>query len=213
MRHVRVRRIIIETCRSMERLGLNQGTSGNVSARAGDSVLITPSGISYEALRPGDIVELARNGVRLSGERAPSSEWRFHVDILNARPEAGAVVHAHAPFCTALACTGREIPAFHYMVARAGGDSIRCARYATFGTQALSDNAIGALSGRSACLLANHGMIAIGADLERALSLALEVETLAAQFCRALQVGEPRLLPDDEMQRVLERFETYGQGA
>ncbi len=213
MRHVRVRRIIIETCRSMERLGLNQGTSGNVSARAGDSVLITPSGISYEALRPGDIVELARDGVRLSGERAPSSEWRFHVDILNARPEAGAVVHAHAPFCTALACTGREIPAFHYMVARAGGDSIRCARYATFGTQALSDNAIGALSGRSACLLANHGMIAIGADLERALSLALEVETLAAQFCRALQVGEPRLLPDDEMQRVLERFETYGQGA
>ncbi len=213
MRHVRVRRIIIETCRSMERLGLNQGTSGNVSARAGDSVLITPSGISYEALRPGDIVELARNGVRLSGERAPSSEWRFHVDILNARPEAGAVVHAHAPFCTALACTGREIPAFHYMVARAGGDSIRCARYATFGTQALSDNAIGALSGRFACLLANHGMIAIGADLERALSLALEVETLAAQFCRALQVGEPRLLPDDEMQRVLERFETYGQGA
>ncbi len=213
MRHVRVRRIIIETCRSMERLGLNQGTSGNVSARAGDSVLITPSGISCEALRPGDIVELARNGVRLSGERAPSSEWRFHVDILNARPEAGAVVHAHAPFCTALACTGREIPAFHYMVARAGGDSIRCARYATFGTQALSDNAIGALSGRSACLLANHGMIAIGADLERALSLALEVETLAAQFCRALQVGEPRLLPDDEMQRVLERFETYGQGA
>ncbi len=213
MRHVRVRRIIIETCRSMERLGLNQGTSGNVSARAGDSVLITPSGISYEALRPGDIVELARDGVRLSGERAPSSEWRFHVDILNARPEAGAVVHAHAPFCTALACTGREIPAFHYMVARAGGDSIRCARYATFGTQALSDNAIGALSGRSACLLANHGMIAIGADLERALSLAHEVETLAAQFCRALQVGEPRLLPDDEMQRVLERFETYGQGA
>ncbi len=123
------------------------------------------------------------------------------------------MVHAHAPFCTALACTGREIPAFHYMVARAGGDSIRCARYATFGTQALSDNAIGALSGRSACLLANHGMIAIGADLERAQSLALEVETLAAQFCRALQVGEPRLLPDDEMQRVLERFETYGQGA
>src|SRR5205807_2815823 len=145
------------------------------------------------------------------GPRLPSSEWRFHRDILSARPEASAIVHTHAMFATTLACLGREIPAFHYMVAVAGGDSIRCAPYATFGTEELSRHAVRALEGRKACLLANHGMIAIGDTLKAALALAVEVESLAAMYWRALQVGAPNLLDADEMARVLEKFRTYGQ--
>ena len=206
----RLRRKIIETCLAMNRLGINQGVAGNVSARHGDGILITPSGLAYDSMKPSDIVFLDRDG-RSHGSRKPSSEWRFHYDILREREDAGAVLHAHSTCCTALACLGREIPAFHYMVAVAGGDSIRCAPYATFGSQELSDNALAALKDRKACLLANHGMICIGRDLDSVLTLALEVETLARQYCQALQLGEPVILPDAEMQRVLEKFKTYGK--
>jgi L-fuculose-phosphate aldolase len=168
--------------------------------------------MDYDALVPADIVAMRFDGSH-EGRRLPSSEWRFHRDILAARPEAGAVVHTHAMFSTSLACLGRDIPAFHYMVAVAGGDSIRCAPYATFGTAELSEHAMRALDGRKACLLANHGMIAIGASLEAALKLAVEVETLAAMYWRALQLGEPRLLDAAEMRRVLAKFATYGQQA
>ena len=205
-----LRRQIIETCLGMNSLGINQGMAGNVSTRLGGGLLITPSGLPYDSMKPSDVVFLDENGGP-KGKRNPSSEWRFHYDILRVRSDAGAVLHAHAPFCTTLACLGREIPAFHYMVAVAGGDSIRCAPYATFGSQELSDNALAALDGRKACLLANHGMICIDRDLTRVLALAVEVETLARQYCQALQLGEPVLLPAAEMQRVLEKFKTYGK--
>lgn len=212
MRHQRRRREIIETARRMNALGLNRGTSGNISARVGGGLLITPSGIPCEDCRPGDIVEMGMDGTS-DDRRRPSSEWRFHRDILAARPEVGAVVHAHSPFATTLACLGRGIPAFHYMIAVAGGRDIRCAPYATFGTQALSDAAVKALEGRRACLLANHGMIVVGPALKAALALAVEVEALAEQYWRVLQVGEPTLLDDAEMDGVVEKFKTYGQTA
>ena len=205
------RQAVIATAREMNRLGLNQGTSGNVSARVADGLLITPSGVPYDALEPADIVGLASDGTVRDGARKPSTEWRIHADILQARPEAGAVVHCHAMFCTTLSCLRRPIPAFHYMIAVAGGDSIRCAGYATFGTAALSAEALQALENRTACLLANHGMVAIGRDLAKALALAVEVETLAAQYWRALQIGKPVILPDEEMQVVLEKFRGYGK--
>lgn len=144
------------------------------------------------------------------GPYAPSTEWRIHRDILAAHPEAGAVLHAHSPFATALACLRRGIPAFHYMIARFGGDSIRCAPYATFGTQALSDGALAALEGRNACLLANHGMLVFGTDLRRSLALAIEFETLCEQYWRTCQLGQPTLLNDAEMAEVIARFQTYG---
>ena len=205
-----VRQELIDTARRMNVLGLNQGRSGNLSVRVADGLLITPSGVAYDAMRPDDIVAMDGDG-NWQGDLKPSSEWRFHLDILNTRPEAGAVLHAHSPFATALACLGRDIPAFHYMVAIAGGDSIRCAPYATFGTAELSRGALAALAGRRACLLANHGMIAFGADLDSVLGLAVEVETLAQQYARALQIGDPAILSREEMARVLEKFATYGQ--
>ncbi len=213
MKHLRLRQQLIATARRMNALGINQGTSGNVSARIAGGLLITPSGVAYEAMTPADLVEMDFDGAWRCPRagRRPSSEWRFHLDILRSRPEFGAVVHSHSTNATALACLRREIPAFHYMVAVAGGDSIRCARYATFGSAALSANALAALDGRRACLLANHGLIAAGADLAAALALAVEVETLAAQYCRALQVGAPKLLSRAEMARVLAKFEAgYG---
>lgn len=208
--HQRLRSEIVATCLRMNELGINQGTSGNASARIKGGLLITPSGVPYEEMRPGQIVAMDMKGGH-GGDWLPSSEWRFHRDILQSRPEAGAVIHTHANYCTALACLGRDIPAFHYMVAVAGGSDIRCAPYATFGTQALSDNALEALDRRSACLLANHGMICLGPDLKATLRLAVEVETLAAQYWRALQVGQPKLLSKAEMARVLARFRDYGK--
>ena len=205
-----LRQAIIAACRQMNALGINQGTSGNISAQVAGGFLITPSGVPYDEMAPGQMVEMDLEGGHRDDQR-PSSEWRMHRDIYRARPEAGAVVHTHATFCTALACLRREIPAFHYMVAVAGGASIRCADYATFGTQALSDNMLRALEGRRACLLANHGMICFGADLKKALALAVEVETLARQYWHARQAGEPVLLSEEEMTTVLERFESYGQ--
>lgn len=209
-----LRERVIATALGMNAAGINRAKAGNVSARwrAGgfDGFLITPTGVAYDRLSPDDVVAVARDG-EARGRLAPSSEWRFHRDVYAARPDAQAIVHTHAPFCTTLACLGRGIPAFHYMVAVAGGRDIRCAPYATFGSQELADAAVAALAGRRACLLANHGMIAIGADLDRALGLAIEVESLAETYWRAMQIGEPVLLDDDEMDRVLARFATYGQ--
>ena len=208
MKHVRLRRALIDTARRMNGLGINQGTSGNLSARVEGGLLVTPSGVPYDTLEPADIVEMDFDGHWRCAkpERRPSSEWRFHLDILKARPEFGAVLHSHALYATTLACHRREIPAFHYMVAVAGGDSIRCAPYATFGSADLSENALEALEGRRACLLANHGLIACGRDLAAALALGVEVETLAAQYCQALQIGQPKILSKAEMKRVLAKF-------
>lgn len=209
-----LREAVIATARAMNAAGINRGKSGNVSARLRgggfDGFLVTPSGLPYADTTPVDIVAMSLDG-DVQGHRVPSSEWRFHRDIYRSRADAGAIVHTHAPFATTLACLGRGIPAFHYMVAAAGGPDIRCAPYATFGTQALSDAALGALEGRRACLLAHHGMIAIGASLDAALALAVEVETLAELYWRALQIGEPAILADEEMAIVLAKFATYGQ--
>ncbi len=210
MNEVTLRNEIIATARRMNERRINSGKSGNVSARTQSGFLITASGLPYEAMCAEDIVAMTLAG-DATGGRAPSSEWRFHRDIYANRPDAGAIVHAHSPFATTLACHARGIPAFHYMVAIAGGNDIRCAPYATFGTQELSDNALVALAGRRACLLANHGMIALDASLEAAFALATEVEGLAAQYWRALQIGAPNLLSDEEMKIVLEKFKGYGQ--
>ena len=209
---MKLRQQVIDTALKMNALGINQGKSGNVSARSNEGFLITPTGLPYEHTTPEDIVFMRLDG-SCDGARLPSSEWRFHRDIYAHRPEASAIVHTHSLHATTLACLGRGIPAFHYMVALAGGRDIRCAPYATFGTQQLSDHALLALQDRKACLLAQHGMIAIGAALEKALALAVEVETLAHIYVQALQIGEPAILPDDEMDRVLEKFKTYGQPA
>ncbi|AWN40891.1 class II aldolase/adducin family protein [Methylobacterium durans] len=190
-------------------LGLSQGTSGNISVRFGEGFLVTPSGIPPEDLAPEHIVPMDFAG-RHAHPLAPSSEWRFHRDILANRPEVGAVVHAHPPYATGFAICGREIPAVHYMIAMAGGPTIRCAPYAPYGTEALSEVALAALEGRSCCLLANHGLIATGADLAKALWLAVEVEALCRQYAIALQVGTPVVLDDAEIARTVERFKSYG---
>lgn len=214
MSELALRETVIATALAMNAAGINRGKSGNVSARwrdAGfDGFLVTPSGLAYAETTTDDIVAVSLDG-EARGPRVPSSEWRFHRDIYRSRPDAHAVVHTHSPFATSLACLSRGIPAFHYMVAVAGGADIRCAPYATFGTQELSDRALTALEGRRACLLANHGMIALGESLPRALALAVEVETLAEMYWRALQIGEPLVLGDEEMTLVLEKFATYGQ--
>ncbi|HYW63256.1 MAG TPA: class II aldolase/adducin family protein [Bradyrhizobium sp.] len=203
------RQSIIDACLRMTALGINQGTSGNISLRHGDGMLITPTSVPYEAMTPEQIVFMRLDGTVEPGGR-PSSEWRFHRDILQARPEIGAVVHAHPPYATTLAIMGREIPPVHYMIAAAGGDSIRCAPYATFGTEELSRHAVTALQDRLACLLAHHGMIAIGTSLERALWLAVEVETLARQYHGCLQLGTPPLLPASEIEKVRAKMAGYG---
>jgi len=210
MTQIDLREGIVETVRALTAHNLNRGTAGNVSARWNESFLVTPTGLAHDEMQPGDIVPMAMDG-NWHGARKPSSEWRFHRDLYAARPEAGAVVHAHAPFATALACLRADIPPVHYMIARFGGNTVRCAAYATFGTQALSDAALAALEGRCACLLANHGLLVFGRDLRHALDLAVELESLCEQYWRALQIGRPVLLPDAEMKTVLEKFRTYGQ--
>jgi len=207
----KLRAAVIAACRELVRHGLAHGSSGNVSVRRDKRrFFVSPTGMPYHALEPDDIPLMDLDG-RWFGRRRPSSEWRFHRDILRSRDEVAAVVHTHSPKATSLACTGRGIPAFHYMVAVAGGADIRCAPYRTFGTQELSDAAIAALEGRKACLLANHGVIALGADLPAALALAGEVENLAAQYCTALIMGEVRILDENEMRRVVEKFSSYGK--
>jgi L-fuculose-phosphate aldolase len=202
---------VIAACRELTRRGLTHGRSGNVSVRCGERrFFVSPTGMDYEALHDEDIPLMDLDG-RWFGNRRPSSEWRFHRDIFRSRREVGAIVHVHSPHATALACTGRGIPAFHYMVAVAGGRDIRCAPYHTFGSQELSAAALSALNNRKACLLGNHGVIATGADLADAVSLAAEVENLALQYWLALSVGEVAILDDVEMDRVVEKFRTYGQ--
>ena len=203
------RQSIIDACLRMNVLGINQGTSGNISLRHGDGMLVTPTSTPYEAMKPEQIVYMHLDGNHDPAQR-PSSEWRFHRDILKARPEVNAIVHAHPPYSTMLAIMGMEIPPVHYMVAVAGGDTIRCAPYATFGTQELSEHAVRALEGRLACLLAHHGMIAVGPSLPKAMWLAVEVETLARQYHGCLQIGTPPLLSKEEIEKVRVRMAGYG---
>ena len=209
-----LRQQLVTVARRMNGTGLNQGTSGNLSVRIEEGILVTPSSLPYEQMEVGDLVALDLSGQPLKEkQRRPSSEWRLHADVLSCRPEAMAVLHCHPIHATALACHDRGIPAFHYMVAVAGGDEIRCAPYATFGTKALSDNVVNALAQRNACLLARHGMVTLGKDLESALRVAVEVETLARMYLQALQLGEPPLLSMQQMQAVHAQFRGlhYGQ--
>ncbi len=209
-----LRQQLVAVARRMNASGINQGTSGNLSARIPGGMLITPSSLPYEQMEPTDLVALDLAGVpRDAGARRPSSEWRLHADILASRPEVQAVLHCHSIHATALACHGRAIPPFHYMTAVAGGDDIRCAPYATFGTAELSALAVQALDGRLACLLAQHGQVTVGSSLDQALRIAIEVETLARMYLQALQLGEPPLLSPEQMAAVHHQFRTLLYGA
>ena len=196
--------------------GLNKGTAGNASVRlkenGSDGFLVTPSGMVVEDMSAASMVQMQFDGSYEQG-KIPSSEWRFHRDILVSRADINAVVHTHSMFATTLACLHKDIPPFHYMIAVVGGDTIRCAPYALFGSQALSDNALAALIDRKACLLANHGMIALGRDLDDALAVTVEVENLCEQYWRALQLGEPHILSEAEMREVFQQFKGYGKWA
>ena len=205
-----LRQQLIATALAMQPAGLNRGTAGNVSVRDGDGFLITPTGMPYASLTADDIPHMRLDGSH-QGSRKPSSEWRFHRDLYAARPNVGAVLHAHSPFAISLACLRLDIPPFHYMIARFGGDTIRCADYAIFGSQALSDAALAAMDNRCACLLANHGLLVAGRDLAEALALAIELEELCEQYWRACTIGRPVLLSAGEMAEVIEKFKGYGQ--
>jgi L-fuculose-phosphate aldolase len=209
MKEKHLRQEIIDKCLRMNAIGLNQGTSGNISARHNDAMLITPSAVPYADLKPEMIaaMPLGRSDGRYDGPLKPSVEWRFHLDIMKSRPDVSAVVHTHSTFATVLAILGRDIPAVHYMIAAFGGDTVRCAAYAT---KELSDNALKALEGRNGCLLANHGMIAAGPSLARAMWLAEELELLAKQYFHALQIGVPMILSKEEIMGVGENFKSYG---
>jgi L-fuculose-phosphate aldolase len=206
-----LRQAIIETARAISRAGLSPGRSGNVSARSPGGMLITPSGMPYDAMTAADVAFVGAGGKRLRGERAPSSEWRFHLAIYAAKPDVNAVLHCHSVAATALACLRLPIPPFHYMVTAAGGHDVRVADYATFGTEKLAIAVITALEGRLACVMANHGQTACGATLRAALDLAETVEALAAQYIAARAIGEPHLLSAAEMDAAIEQFKGYGQ--
>ncbi|MEQ1938060.1 class II aldolase/adducin family protein [Mesorhizobium sp. CN5-321] len=207
-----LREEMVAICRRMNSSGINQGTAGNLSVRSGDGFLITPSSLPYDTMTPDDIVEMDFSGTYAG--RRPSSEWRFHRDILKARQDIDVVLHCHSIYATTLACHHKTIPSFHYMTGVAGGTTIRCSRYATFGTQELSDAALEALEGRLACLLGQHGQISLGKSMESALWLAVEVETLSRVYVQALTLGEPPILPDEEMERVIAQMKrmSYGFG-
>ena len=205
-----LREAVVQTCRDMSRLGVAKGTSGNVGVRHGEGFLISPTGSGYEQMRPEQVVQVFWDG-SFEGQTLPSSEWRFHRDILFHRREFNAVVHTHSVHATALSIHARGIPAIHYRIAAAGGSDIRCAEYATFGEQALSDNALKAMQGRKACLLAHHGVIAAESSLPRALALAVTVEDLAQQYLLSLALGTPPVLDDEEIARVIAKFRSYGQ--
>jgi len=194
----------------MNEAGLNQGTAGNVSVRVPDGFLITPTGMLYDDCTFTDMVHMSMDG-DVFGSLKPSSEWRFHRDLYTSRSDAEAVVHVHSSFATTLACVGDDIPSFHYMIAVAGGKTVRCAPYYTFGTQELSDAVVDAMVDRKACLMGNHGMLAMGPDLKQALAMAVEVEKLCEIYWRVLQVGGGKLIGDKEMDHILKKFETYGQ--
>lgn len=206
-----LRQSIVMACREMTATGINQGTSGNISVRVDDGILLTPSGLPYDRMTPEDIVFMDWEGGWTAPEgNVPSTEWRFHLDILKAKPEAGAVVHAHPTYCTILAIMHRSIPAIHYMIAAAGGNDIPCAPYAQYGTAELSRLALESLADRRACLLAHHGLIATGVNLRKAMWLAVEAEALARQYHGCLQIGTPPLLPDEEIDSILKRWGQYG---
>ena len=204
----KLRAALLDVSRRMVEMGLNRGTAGNASVRCGEGLLITPSALPVSEMTASNMVQMTLDGKVLQGDK-PSSEWRFHCDILKARPEIGAVLHSHSPFATTLACLRREVPAVHYMIALAGGDSIRCMPYSIFGEQQLSDDALEALQGRKACLLGNHGMTALGSDLDDALAVAQEVEFLCEIYWRTLSVGEPKLLTAQQMHEVKLKFVEY----
>lgn len=206
-----LREELVETCRKMNATGINQGTAGNVSVRNAAGFLITPSSLPYDVMQPSDVVQMYFDGT-YDGERRPSSEWRFHRDILQSRPDIDVVVHCHSVYATTLACHHKTIPAFHYMTGLFGGTTIRCARYATYGTQALSDAALEALEGRTACLLGQHGQIALGTTLAHGLANAVEVETLSRLYVQALVLGEPPVLDDAEMERVIRQMRNMSYG-
>jgi len=208
-----IRREIAAAARRMNALGINQGTSGNISVRCGKQMLITPSAVAYEGLAPEQIavMAVAGSGSAWKGPHPPSSEWRMHRRILAARPDAMAIVHTHSPYATALAMARRELPACHYMAAVFGASPIRCAPYVAYGTAELAEVAVAALEGRRACLLANHGVVLLGPTLARAMWLALELETLARQYVLSLQIGGPMLLTPDEMEAIRERISAYGE--
>ncbi len=207
-----LRRAIIDACLEMNAMGLNQGTSGNISVRYGQTMLISPSAIKYDRMQPDMIATLPIEGEygTWDGPLKPSTEWRFHLDILRKRPEVGAIVHLHSPFATILAILREPIPACHYMIAAFGGDDIRCSGYACYGTKALSDEALLALKDRNGCLLANHGMIAVGPTLDKAIWMAIELETIAKQYYHAKLLGEPVILTERDLEETRINFATYG---
>ncbi|MCF3649775.1 class II aldolase/adducin family protein [Synoicihabitans lomoniglobus] len=208
-----LRQAIIDTCLALETRGLNQGTSGNVSVRDGaGGFYLTPSGVPYAAMTPADIVRVDLATGAVTGSRKPSSELPFHLAILRARADAEAVVHTHSHYATAVACLRQDIPAVHYLVGLFGGARIRCAPYATFGSEELSANVVAALTQRRAAIMANHGLVVIGKDLGQALALTAEAETLAKLYLQTLAAGEPHILPDNEMDRVIEKFRDFGYG-
>jgi len=206
------RQAAVAAIRRLDALGMNRGSTGNLSLRSGAGMWITPTGMGAAELRPQDLVWLGWDGTP-RGDWQPSSEWHFHQAIYAARPDLQAIVHAHSVHATALACLRRPLPAFHYMVAVAGGDSVRCVPYHLFGTEALSLGVAQAMLDRDACLLANHGLVAAGTTLQRAMKVAQEIESLCETYLRALAVGEPVLLSADEMSAVIERFRRYGKAA
>lgn len=208
----RLREDMVKTCRAMNACGINQGTAGNISVRNARGYLLTPTSLPYDVMGAEDVVQMYFDGT-YEGARRPSSEWRFHRDILQARPDIDSVVHCHSPYATTLAIHHREIPSFHYMTGIFGGATIRCARYATFGTQGLSDAALAALEDRLGCLLGQHGQIALGKTMAQALALAIELEALSRLYVQALTLGEPPILDDAEMERVIAQMRrmSYGQ--
>lgn len=206
-----LRKAVLDTALAMSASGLSPGRSGNVSCRFDDGMLITPSGRRYEDIGPADIVFVSADGSVPDDLQTPSTEWHFHLAAYRARPDRFAVVHTHSMHATVLACVHRAIPAFHYMIGAAGGKDIPCVPYATFGTEELARHVATGLKERDACLMANHGQIAIGATLDHALELAAEVEVLAEQYYKVLTLGPANILNDDEMTLLLEKFKTYGR--
>jgi L-fuculose-phosphate aldolase len=212
MDELEVRRSIISQCLFMNSSGLNQGNSGNISVRFGDRMLITPTSIPYSEMTPEMIAAMPVEGEygAYEGPNKPSSEWRFHLDIMKARPEVGSVVHTHATYSTILAIARKPIPACHYMVAAFGGDDVRVSGYARYGTKALSEHVLKALEGRNGCLMANHGMLTVGSSLKKAMWRAVELETLAKQYYHTLLIGGPVILSAEQIAETMESFSTYG---
>jgi L-fuculose-phosphate aldolase len=207
-----LREQMVHVMRAMDARGLNRGTSGNVSARVGEAMLVTPSGVPPERLTPESMVRIEADGSVAPGALKPSSEWRMHYQLLRRRPDVGGVVHCHSRHATILACAGKPIPSLHYMVAVSGGSSVPVAPYATFGSIELADAVADTLAGRYAALMANHGQIVVAPNLNMALLIAEEIEEQAAVYCGTLAVGGPNLLDEAEMMRVLQQFRGYGQG-